>query len=558
MREKVVLISLLSDANEIVGFRCFSYKSLKVFNISVFDIKKFNILGLDNSEFEKLINAKGKLKGYRCLPIINLRMNEILNREYLGLGIWLTLIGKLKEFKSQDSLNMKYLVSLPFGQLMIVDREYILKNVLEGNWCFTNLIQSSVNIKLLQGIIPIIPDLDGLFKKKLEIEYYKPKNKNILTQIKLNNLKEKYKNGFNLDTISLMKLKEYRDRLLYTDFMKRNDFLFHEISETFTKEEKENMASVFYGITHFNKDMGSVILSSVSLEIQERLKKKKTMSQVSNFVNRDLLKYTLERRNSFKCLLPKCDDFFKTLDSHLNLERVKRVRDFLQKYILCQDCDIYKFIWSSVYLYSKKSVIGVHSILRSDSVCIDAERLKNIHGLKTLCHEYFHYISSDENNSGIINYDKYNKIQKVMNEGITEILSCSLLYLLVKKLERNHKNIYNKGIKINVNDICNLYFLVDLKNINSEICLDNLLDIVSYKNNVKLMLKIMQLVGVDCIKEAYFLNDFVKLKMEVIKQIGEDKYNYIEFVILQDNNIRNSVSLSNTAYSKILKELGGI
>ena len=54
--------------------------------------------------------------------------------------------------------------------------------------------------------------------------------------------------------------------------MKRNDFLFREISETFTKEEKENMSSVFYGMTHFNKDIGNVILGSVSPEIQDLYK----------------------------------------------------------------------------------------------------------------------------------------------------------------------------------------------------------------------------------------------------------------------------------------------
>lgn len=551
MREKVVLISLLSDANEIVGFRCFSYKSLKVFNISVFDIKKFNILGLDNSEFEKLINAKGKLKGYRCLPIINLRMNEILNREYLGLGIWLTLIGKLKEFKSQDSLNMKYLVSLPFGQLMIVDREYILKNVLEGNWCFTNLIQSSVNIKLLQGIIPIIPDLDGLFKKKLEIEYYKPKNKNILTQIKLNNLKEKYKNGFNLDTISLMKLKEYRDRLLYTDFMKRNDFLFHEISETFTKEEKENMASVFYGITHFNKDMGSVILSSVSLEIQERLKKKKTMSQVSNFVNRDLLKYTLERRNSFNCLLPECDDFFSKIETHLDMNIINNFIIQLDNFYFCSNCDLSLFILDSICLYNEKNVSGLFNYIKKNSICVDAEQLRNLSGLKTTCHEYMHYLSGNGQKVGFC-VNKKDIFQKAINEGFTEILACTLTYMVAEKAVIKDKKFYLNRKIVELIDIYNIYFLKDLKIWNEELNMDKMLNIVSYKNNIRMVYYFLQYITVDEMIQCYFSNNFEYIKNKIIKNIGSDVFDTISNLVRNNRNI----DISNKVFKEIKMELG--
>lgn len=546
MREKVVLISLLSDGNEIIGFKCFSYKFYKVINISNYDIKKFNVLSVNTINYKQLIQSKGKLKGYKTLPIINFRMNELLNRKSYGLKVCFTLIGRIK-----DSSEIKYLVSTPMGQLSIFDRESILRNVRNNSWYFTNLIQSSNSIKLISGTIPVLLNLDIGKINKIESEYYNIEHKNILYKVKLKDLKEKYKKGANLDEKSLMNLKEYRDRLLYTDFMKRNDFLFREISETFTKEEKENMSSVFYGMTHFNKDIGNVILGSVSPEIQERLKKKKTMIQVSNFVNRDLLKYTLERRNSFKCLLPECDDFFNKIETHLDIEKTNEFIYRLDRYSLCKKCDLAFYIKDSVYLYSNKKSLGFFNPLREDNIYIDSEQLKDIRSINIACHEYMHYLSSSGIYTGFCVEDN-NIFQIALTEGVTEILACSLTYMIVVKLLKEGKQVYFNKKSININQIKGIYFLKNLKEFNKEINLDKIPKIVAYKNNVSLISYFMQLLTPKEVMRCYFLNDFKSLEIKIIQKIGKVTYKDIVDLILVDNRI----DISDKTFKEIKKELG--
>lgn len=545
MREKVVLISLLSDGNEIIGFKCFSYKFYKVINISKYDIKKFNVLSVNTINYKQLIQSKGKLKGYKTLPIINFRMNELLNRKSYGLKVCFTLIGRIK-----DSSEIKYLVSTPMGQLIIFDRESILRNVRNNSWYFTNLIQSSNSIKLISGTIPILLNLDIGKINKIESEYYNIGHKNILYKVKLKDLKEKYKKGANLDEKSLMNLKEYRDRLLYTDFMKRNDFLFREISETFTKEEKENMSSVFYGMTHFNKDIGNVILGSVSPEIQERLKKKKTMIQVSNFVNRDLLKYTLERRNSFKCLLPECDDFFSKIETHLDMNKINNFIIQLDNFYFCSNCDLSLFILDSICLYNEKNVSGLFNYIKKNSICVDAEQLRNLSGLKTTCHEYMHYLSGNGQKVGFC-VNKKDIFQKAINEGFTEILACTLTYMVAEKAVIKDKKFYLNRKIVELMDIYNIYFLKDLKIWNEELNMDKMLNIVSYKNNIRMVYYFLQYITVDEMIQCYFSNNFEYIKNKIIKNIGSDVFDTISNLVRNNRNI----DISNKVFKEIKMEL---
>lgn len=546
MREKVVLISLLSDGNEIIGFKCFSYKFYKVINISKYDIKKFNVLSINTINYKQLIQSKGKLKGYKTLPIINFRMNELLNHKSYGSKVCFTLIGRIK-----DSSEIKYLVSTPKGQLVIFDRESILRNVRNNSWYFTNLIQSSNSIKLISGTIPVLLNLDIGKINKIESEYYNIEYKNILYKVKLKDLKEKYKKGANLDEKSLMNLKEYRDRLLYTDFMKRNDFLFREISETFTKEEKENMSSVFYGMTHFNKDIGNVILGSVSPEIQERLKKKKTMIQVSNFVNRDLLKYTLERRNSFKCLLPECDDFFSKIETHLDMNIINNFIIQLDNFYFCSNCDLSLFILDSICLYNEKNVSGLFNYIKKNSICVDAEQLRNLSGLKTTCHEYMHYLSGNGQKVGFC-VNKKDIFQKAINEGFTEILACTLTYMVAEKAVIKDKKFYLNRKIVELMDIYNIYFLKDLKIWNEELNMDKMLNIVSYKNNIRMVYYFLQYITVDEMIQCYFSNNFEYIKNKIIKNIGSDVFDTISNLVRNNRNI----DISNKVFKEIKMELG--
>ena len=546
MREKVVLISLLSDGNEIIGFKCFSYKFYKVINISKYDIKKFNVLSVNTINYKQLIQSKGKLKGYKTLPIINFRMNELLNRKSYGLKVCFTLIGRIK-----DSSEIKYLVSTPMGQLSIFDRESILRNVRNNSWYFTNLIQSSNSIKLISGTIPVLLNLDIGKMNKIESEYYNIEHKNILYKVKLKDLKEKYKKGANLDEKSLMDLKEYRDRLLYTDFMKRNDFLFREISETFTKEEKENMSSVFYGMTHFNKDIGNVILGSVSPEIQERLKKKKTMIQVSNFINRDLLKYTLERRNSFKCLLPECDDFFNKIETHLDMNIINNFIIQLDNFYFCSNCDLSLFILDSICLYNEKNVSGLFNYIKKNSICVDAEQLRNLSGLKITCHEYMHYLSGNGQKVGFC-VNKKDIFQKAINEGFTEILACTLTYMVAEKAVIKDKKFYLNRKIVELMDIYNIYFLKDLKIWNEELNIDKMLNIISYKNNIRMVYYFLQYITVDEMIQCYFSNNFEYIKNKIIKNIGSDVFDTISNLVRNNRNI----DISNKVFKEIKMELG--
>lgn len=270
------------------------------------------------------------------------------------------------------------------------------------------------------------------------------------------------------------------------------------------------------------------------------------MIQVSNFVNRDLLKYTLERRNSFKCLLPECDDFFNKIETHLDIEKTNEFIYRLDRYSLCKKCDLAFYIKDSVYLYSNKKSLGFFNPLREDNIYIDSEQLKDIRSINIACHEYMHYLSSSGIYTGFCVEDN-NIFQIALTEGVTEILACSLTYMIVVKLLKEGKQVYFNKKSININQIKGIYFLKNLKELNKEISLNEIPKIVVYRNNVRLIYSFMNLLTPKEILECYFFNNYREIKFKIIGKIGEENYKKIERYIVTGR----TTDISDGIYQKI-------
>lgn len=82
--------------------------------------------------------------------------------------------------------------------------------------------------------------------------------------------------------------------------------------------------------------------------------------------------------------------------------------------------------------------------------------------------------------------------------------------------------------------------------------MDKMLNIVSYKNNIRMVYYFLQYITVDEMIQCYFSNNFEYIKNKIIKNIGSDVFDTISNLVRNNRNI----DISNKVFKEIKMELG--
>ena len=191
---------------------------------------------------------------------------------------------------------------------------------------------------------------------------------------------------------------------------------------------------------------------------------------------------------------------------------------------ICASCFTMLNIYGLTTFLERKNILGfsINNENIFDIIYIDVtdKGLFTLENLKVSTHEYVHYLSKNKktNSSGLntVSKNKYKQGLRILNEGITELLS---IYLLVENLKNN----INKDIELKYNSSVIKYidyqsklnpYLKDFNTLYPEIYdfikMDGKGDsriLDHYRYNVYLVCYLMSKIGVQKMINFYFTND---------------------------------------------------
>lgn len=560
MKHKLVIVSILKRVNLIIGFKGYDLSTNEIKDIPISDINNYIIVGLKGGKLDKkcinnicfntgraILNKDvNYFIGYRSLPIYDMALNSIDNYTHI-------LIGKKKVLG-----DYCYVVSDPFGCLEDVEKDIIIGRMQNRNYNISNIAKinnSQKSIRLLYGTLPII----NVNKGAKEMG----KIKTLFEEYRLDDIRVIFNksHSLNLKLKEIEKVKLYKSSIINKNYIDRQQFLFNDVSNTFPKNDRNNMRAILKSIEDLDSKMPSIIQLGVTDKgVIENLNLKQSMHETSNFINKELIKYEIHRRANISCINYYCDKIFKKIDGE-TFEKCYMILIKLfrksQNNVFCNNCDILIYLRGSLYSYNKKTR-GNYNIKSNGYTFIDIATLKNIKGFKTIIHEYIHYLSQKGDNVGL-NNDKNIVAYIKLNEGITEIIACYVLYkYLIADKEKIEQFYITTDKKLTKEYLENYKFLNDLSSLNKEMGIKipkdiNKSAISSYFYNVCLVYKLMEKVGVREIIVSFFNADILSFKNICQEKLGSLKYNELITVL----NSTDLTILSESEYQRVIKVLEG-
>lgn len=365
--------------------------------------------------------------------------------------------------------------------------------------------------------------------------------------------------SLNLKLKEIEKVNLYKSSIINKNYIDRQQFLFNDVSNTFSKNDRSNMRAILESLQDLDSKMASIIqLGITDKGTIENLDSKQSMYETSNFINKELIKHEIHRRSNISCINNYCDKIFKKIDGEAfekcYMALIKLFRKS-QNNVFCSNCDILAYLIGSLYSYNKKTR-GNYNINLNGYTFTDIAILKNIKGFKTIIHEYIHYLSQKGDNAGL-NNDKNIAAYRKLNEGITEIIAYYVLYkYLITDKEKIEQFYITTDKKLTKEYLENYQFLNDLSSLNKEMGIKipkgiNKSAISSYFYNVCLVYKLMEKVGVREIIVCFFNADTLSFKNICQKKLGGSKYNELITIL----NSTDSTILSEPEYQRVIKVL---
>ena len=523
-RDKAVILCVVFNYNVFTGLKLYNIDKDSFIDVFKDELYLYDIWGL-SEETKKYLYKYKKLKeepifnkgrnyeteafhcqtgfiGYRDLPQLDIGFGIIVNGNNQVIS-HILIENSEKSFNLVDYRN-RY-IGIFEGKTILNYRRYGLK--------ITNLTEDN------SKVVP------------LNLSFYEKGNRNNSSSKKI----EEEVNYVKLTFQQKENNKKYRRKidLILTDGVNSSQNI----------KEKELIQDIYL---NFSNDIYKILTGKGYGDI---FQDKEPLNKIAQFINTDKLLDEFDALKTSPCGDLFCTSFIndinlKTKDLGSYSGRRKEVaRQFLKfeeekNYIfkknLCKSCYTMLNLYGLSVIENNDRVNGFspNSLYMPNSIFVDVtdKHLFSLASIKTLIHEFIHNLSKKEIKdskgikiiSGINKESDYFIVYRILNEGITELLTCYFLYNDLRIRNKDKVPLKYKGKYLDFKDYQNKLnpYLKLLNSFYPEV--DNILTTSgesdnrifnSYIYNIYLVLQIMKDIGIEEVITCYLYADVITFEI---------------------------------------------
>lgn len=557
-RDKAVILCVVFNYNVFIGLKLYNIDKNSFIDVFKDELYLYDIWGL-SEETKKYLYKYKKLKeepifykginyetdafhcqtgfiGYRDLPQLDIGFGIIVNGNNQVISHILIENSK-KSFNLVDYRN-RYIGTFE-GKTILNYRRYGLK--------ITNLTED--NSKIVPLNLPFYKKVDSdsnnlsLGKFEEDDSYEK-----LTFQQKENN-------------------KKYRRKI--------DLILMDGINSSQNIKEKELIQDIYL---NFSNDIYKILVGKGYRDVFQN---KEPLNRIAQFINTEKLLDEFDDLKNAPCGDESCTFFINTIKQKtkdlgsysgrksevagLFLELEKN-GTFVFKKNLCKSCYTMLNIYGLAYIENNDRINGFspNNFYMPNSIFVDItdKYMFSLVSIKTLIHEFIHNLSKKEIKdskgvkiiSGINKNTDYSMVYRVLNEGVTELLTCYFLYNDLRVRNKDKISLEYKGKYLDFVDYQSKLnpYLKLLNSFYPEV--DSILNTSgmadkrifrSYTYNIYLVLQIMKDIGIEEVINSYLYADVDTF--EILCRMFY-KENWDAFL---DSFKGNSASLSKEEYEKM-------